>query len=219
MNTKTAGATNRAKSQQETHAALVKSGAALIAKNGYSGASVRDISSKAGFTQGAFYSNFASKDDLVFAIMRAQFQEAYISISKIENSQSESPAELAQEATAWLMDFFISDEKALLDTEIALHAIRDEKFASTYNELVAEHAQKMVSLLQKIADASELETCAPTEQVAKGMIALSRGLKLMAPRNDQNSIRDILHVFLEAIFQQSPDSDTGQKCISHSLNA
>jgi len=149
MNTILKPATSRAKSQQKTRKSLLKAGATLIARNGFSGASVRDIASLAGYTQGAFYSNFQSKDDLVFAIMRDMFQQAYETISSAEKSNSTSPADLAQDITTWLNDLCSSNEKAQLETEISLHAMRDEKFALSFYALLDDHSLKMTQILSE----------------------------------------------------------------------
>jgi AcrR family transcriptional regulator len=47
---------------------LVRSAAELFDRNGFSGATLEDVSRAAGVTKGAFYFHFASKDELVGAI-------------------------------------------------------------------------------------------------------------------------------------------------------
>ena len=42
----------------------------MFAERGIIGASVEEICEAAGFTRGAFYSNFADKDELVLALLR-----------------------------------------------------------------------------------------------------------------------------------------------------
>ncbi|SEK18241.1 TetR/AcrR family transcriptional regulator [Pacificibacter marinus] len=201
MNTILKPATSRAKSQQKTRKALLKAGATLIARNGFSGASVRDIASLAGYTQGAFYSNFQSKDDLVFAIMRDMFQQAYETITSAEKSNSTSPADLAQDITTWLNDLCSSNEKAQLETEISLHAMRDEKFALSFYALLDDHSLKMTQILEKIAHERQLELCVPVEKIGKGMIAMARGFNLMMPHRDPKVVSDTLQIFLEAVLQ------------------
>lgn len=205
MNTQTAPIKRRAESQQKTRDALLKAGADLIAQHGYAGASVRDIAGLAGYTQGAFYSNFQSKDDLVFAIMRDMFQQAYETILAAEIPHSTSPAALAHDVTLWLHDICSSDGEAQLETEINLHALRDEKFAQSYYALLDEHALKLTKMLEKIAHARQLELNAPIEKIAKGIMAMARGLKLMMPHRDPTDIAEILQIFLEAVLQPRPD--------------
>ena len=46
----------------------------VFADRGIIGASVEEICEAAGFTRGAFYSNFADKDALVLALIRASIR-------------------------------------------------------------------------------------------------------------------------------------------------
>ena len=59
----------RQQAQQETRARLIDAALNLIAEAGVGAASIRGICERAGFSQGAFYSNFASKDDLLLALV------------------------------------------------------------------------------------------------------------------------------------------------------
>jgi AcrR family transcriptional regulator len=49
----------------------------VFAESGFDGASVEAICERAGFTRGAFYSNFASKEELFFGLVQ-QVSEAKI---------------------------------------------------------------------------------------------------------------------------------------------
>jgi AcrR family transcriptional regulator len=198
----------RAISQQQTRDALTRAGAELIAKHGLSGASVRDISARAGFTQGAFYSNFQSKDDLLLEIMRSQFQYAYASMAVLSNDTTKSVTEVITEASQWLREICGSSEKAQLEVEISLHALRDPVFAESYYALLDEHAAKMAFIVQESADARQLKLCAPANQLAMGLIAMARGLKLMTPQNDPQLILSTLAIFMDSTMRpHSDDSD------------
>ena len=196
----------RAKSQQQTRDALTQAGAELIAQNGFAGASVRDIAARAGFTQGAFYSNFQSKDELVLAIMRDQFQFAYDSISLLAKDTSRPTCEMISEAATWLHDICGTNEKAQLDAEISLHALRDAEFAESYYALLDEHTAKMTVIVQEIADARQLNLRAPVGKIAMGMIAMARGLKLMTSRHDPQTIMGTLAIFLDSTMQPCADT-------------
>jgi AcrR family transcriptional regulator len=64
----TGAAQRRAKKAEETRAKLLDAAADVIAAKGYEGASMEDIAAAAGFTKGALYSHFSSKEDLLFAL-------------------------------------------------------------------------------------------------------------------------------------------------------
>ena len=54
----------------ETRARLLTAAAEVFAKKGYERASVDDVATRAGFTKGAVYWNFSSKEDLFLALVR-----------------------------------------------------------------------------------------------------------------------------------------------------
>ena len=53
-----------------TKTALVEAAADVFAKRGFEGASLEEIAEAAGFSRGAIYSNFGSKEDLMLAVRR-----------------------------------------------------------------------------------------------------------------------------------------------------
>jgi hypothetical protein len=59
------------RSRTATRARLLEGALEVFAERGFAGASVEDICDQAGFTRGAFYSNFGSKDELVLALFQA----------------------------------------------------------------------------------------------------------------------------------------------------
>ena len=55
--------------REETRQRLFEAAAAAFAEHGIGGASVEAITAAGGLTRGAFYSNFASKDELITAML------------------------------------------------------------------------------------------------------------------------------------------------------
>ncbi|GAA3530165.1 TetR family transcriptional regulator [Aeromicrobium flavum] len=58
----------RTRRREETRARLVRAAGELFDETGTTGAGVNDVCSRAGYTRGAFYSNFASMDELYLAV-------------------------------------------------------------------------------------------------------------------------------------------------------
>ena len=63
----------RAESQERTRQALVGAAAEVFGERGLHGASLDDVAARAGFTKGAVYSNFASKEELILEGFKASF--------------------------------------------------------------------------------------------------------------------------------------------------
>jgi AcrR family transcriptional regulator len=62
----------RAEQQQQTRTLLLAAASEVFAESGFEGASIDAITERAGFTRGAFYSNFASKEALLIALSEAR---------------------------------------------------------------------------------------------------------------------------------------------------
>ena len=62
--------TSRARpTREETRARIFEAAAGVFAEHGVPGATIEQIASAAGFTRGAFYSNFSRKDELAVAML------------------------------------------------------------------------------------------------------------------------------------------------------
>jgi AcrR family transcriptional regulator len=61
--------------RDDTRDRLFEAAARVFEEQGISGASIEDITSAAGFTRGAFYSNFKSKDELIIAMLEDHVEQ------------------------------------------------------------------------------------------------------------------------------------------------
>ena len=62
----------RAEAKARTRQQLLDAAARTFARKGYAGASVEEIAESAGYSTGALYSNFASKEQLFLELMSAR---------------------------------------------------------------------------------------------------------------------------------------------------
>ncbi|SDJ41209.1 MULTISPECIES: TetR/AcrR family transcriptional regulator [Nitrobacteraceae] len=62
--------------RDDTREKLFEAAARVCEEQGIGGASIEDIAAAAGFTRGAFYSNFKSKDELVIAMMEEHVEQS-----------------------------------------------------------------------------------------------------------------------------------------------
>ena len=67
----------RAEQQAATRAALIDAAAQVFAERGFTGASVEAIAARAGYTRGAFYSNFESKEELFAELLQERVYARY----------------------------------------------------------------------------------------------------------------------------------------------
>ena len=74
---------SREESRAQTRADLLTAARELFARQGFEGASVDQITDAAGFTRGAFYSNFDTKESLMVALIERCFAEDLSQLQKL----------------------------------------------------------------------------------------------------------------------------------------
>ncbi len=67
----------RGEKQAETRREILNAAAAVFIRSGFQGASVEEITAEAGFTRGAFYSNFESKEQLFVELLHDRVYQGY----------------------------------------------------------------------------------------------------------------------------------------------
>lgn len=70
----------RAERQAQTRQELLDAAALVFVRRGFHGSSVEEISAEAGYTRGAFYSNFKSKDEVLVELLRDRVYTGYTSM-------------------------------------------------------------------------------------------------------------------------------------------
>jgi len=130
-----------------TRDALLNAAAGVFAKKGVNGASMEEIAAEAGFTRGAIYFNFGSKDDLMLAVMERFTDRQFDRFSAVPRA-TDFQAD-AQDAAA-LMRETINLDLMPLELELRLSALRnpvargrlaasDRRISERAAELVAEY--------------------------------------------------------------------------------
>lgn len=67
----------RAERQEQTRQALLDAAARVFVRRGLQGSSVEEITAEAGYTRGAFYSNFSSKEELFVELLHQRVYTRY----------------------------------------------------------------------------------------------------------------------------------------------
>ena len=68
---------SRAESKAETRRRLLEAAAEVFNRHGFQGGSIEEICAEAGFTRGAFYSNFESKEQLFVELLHARVYDDF----------------------------------------------------------------------------------------------------------------------------------------------
>ncbi|PZP38741.1 MAG: TetR/AcrR family transcriptional regulator [Azospirillum brasilense] len=167
----------RKDTQRQTRDRLIAAAHSSIVEEGVAAMSIRNICSAAGHSQGAFYSNFASKDDLLVEILQSHIQDevtllrdlvAHCSGDDIEATLQVLAARLAK----------LADEAqwSLLSIELQLHARRDPAFAERHREGKAACYRMFGELVADLTQRFALRPTLPPMQTGIGLYTLWMGM-------------------------------------------
>jgi AcrR family transcriptional regulator len=169
----------RAEQRERTREALLDAGGRVFVERGFAGASVEAIAAEAGYTRGAFYSNFAGKEELFAELLQRRAFDAYRDIARQSAAGPElMPAREIGERTAAVQDHEGGRWLFRLWLEVLAHAGRDDGMRVLAAEFWREtRAIGEEQIARACAEAGREPPVAPRD-LASAMIALDLGLAL-----------------------------------------
>ncbi|MFN2545523.1 MAG: TetR/AcrR family transcriptional regulator [Actinomycetota bacterium] len=128
-----------------TRTALIEAAAEVFAERGLQGSSLDEIADRAGFTRGAIYSNFGSKEELLIAVLEwygVRTLEAFEAVSREEEWDP------ATGARTWSDVVHRDPRIALLHVEFELQAMRDPKFRDRLAKLHRDQVERIARFVE-----------------------------------------------------------------------
>jgi AcrR family transcriptional regulator len=183
---------------------LMHAATTVFAERGIIGASVEEICEAAGFTRGAFYSNFADKDDLVLALIQQGIQFQYAAAERAIGDMKNAPGDLdpAQLVSRVLADFQAAGqtgrEAVLTQQELMLHAARQPSLRGPYLEFADACASQISSLITDAMTHGKLEFTLPVADAMEMLMAAHAHMQVQSLFTGQPDSR-VLHTLLMSI--------------------
>jgi len=161
--------------RENTRTRLMDAAAEMFAEVGIDSASVEAVCERAGFTRGAFYSNFASKEELFLALC-ARSAEQTISavrerVTAIEDRGLDATGEVLQLVQGVLEVTGDDRLDVLLGAEIRLQALRNAEFAAAYLSSNQALGESVTQLVRDIAEARGLVLRVPAEAATELLLS------------------------------------------------
>ncbi|WP_460965231.1 TetR/AcrR family transcriptional regulator [Pedococcus soli] len=199
--------------REATRGRLLAAAEEVFAERGFHGASVEDLCERAHFTRGAFYSNFASKDELVLELYAAHASALRQRIAEV----AERPGLSLEQVLEAVFDVWTDDPESrrrwhLLTSEFALHALRDEEARAAWAGAQAAIRDELVALVDRIAAAQGLHPAVSTTDLVR-LISLvfqgGLGQHLLDPGSvPAGSLeREFLPLLIRAATSRDPRAD------------
>lgn len=162
------------KRRPQTRARLLEAALDVFAERGFHGASIEDICDRAGFTRGAFYSNFANKDELFLALFDAHAQRVVEQLRGIDPRQADGDVFATAVAAAIRPD---DDQRRwyLITSEFTLYAIRNPEAARTLADHEARLRDALAKLLGDLYAQAGYEPAVDLSDLARLVVAVTEG--------------------------------------------
>lgn len=167
--------------REATRQKLLDAAAEVFAEVGLDAASVEAVCDRAGFTRGAFYSNFETKDELFLELAGNVARERVAAVRgrvrELERSGAlEKASGDALEIIQQVLDISGDDRlNVLLMNEIRIHALRTPALAAAYLAQDDEMRESVAQIIDDIGRANVLRFRLPSDAAARLMLTVWEG--------------------------------------------
>ncbi len=201
----------RSARREATRERVLDAAREVFAERGVIGATVEDICARAGFTRGAFYSNFADKQELLDALVRRErgrlLELLTSNLTLAEDASRSGPQDEAAVFDTLVERFLasipIDRQLSLVQTELEIHAIRDPAASAAVRESDAEFQARLAQFIERgvaILDRELLVDAAEVGDAAMAIVARSVRRSLLRGEDDPDAMaREVLPGLLRGV--------------------
>ena len=194
----------QAKRTELTRRKLLAAAKQIFAKDGFEAARLEDIASVAGYTRGAFYANFDSKEDIFFALFEEWVRERIDLVTEALSRHKDPLEKLAA-----LRKHYAQQAKdrrlVLISLEFKLFALRHPeahaRLQNRHRRIRASFGELFSELLRPLGQT--LPIANPAASTCLGAVAQGLLLEhLVDPKTlSDGDVRHVLGLFFDSIFQ------------------
>ena len=172
----------RERRRELTRTALLESATEVFERRGFEGASLDEIAENAGFTRGAIYKNFESKEDLFFAVMD-HFNERAIAAFDDQIGETVEHPDFAALAHTWRR--LQRDWVHTLDAEFELYALRHPEVRERLRAHRERTIDRITEFMEEQQAAFHMKLPTPTRLVAEMFFAATLGISRFAENDER----------------------------------
>ena len=206
----TGSRTRQTERARTTRRKLLDAAKRIFALEGFEAARLEDIAAGAGYTRGAFYANFKSKEDIFFALFEEWVRERVESFTNALRRHSH-PAERLVALRTLYAELATDRRLVLISMEFKLFALRHPeahaRLRSRHRRIRASFSELFSELMGELG--KTIPIAYPAASACLG--AVSQGLlleHLLDPKTlSDGDIRHVLGLFFDSIFSSCARAD------------
>ncbi|WP_458042526.1 MULTISPECIES: TetR/AcrR family transcriptional regulator [Bacteria] len=170
--------------REATRQRLLDAAAQVFAEVGLDAASVEAVCERAGYTRGAFYSNFETKEELFLELAGRVARDRVAAVRARVGELEHAPAPPGADAFSIVQEVLdvSNDDRfgVLLMSEIRIHALRNRSIADAYLAQETEMIASVAQIIDDIVRARRLTLRVPAEEAARLMLMAWEGASVRA---------------------------------------
>lgn len=186
---------------EHTRSLLLDAAEEVFAEKGFTSATLDDIAHAAGYTKGAIYKHFATKEDLFLAVSDRYWRRYFDNFAEVMSTSKQiGPRELDEIAQRWRqLSHDRGAEHAALGHEFSLYLLRNpdarERVAVKRSEVVEQLAKFVVAGIDRLG----LTLLIPPVTFAQVLVATSDAVVLGSELDDVDLYRPIVEMYTSVI--------------------
>jgi AcrR family transcriptional regulator len=201
----------RREKQKRTRQSLLRAAAKLFCKRGLDGASIDEVAQAAGYTKGAFYANFKSKEELFLVMLDERFAEELDRLDRAL-SGTQAPEDEARAAAVDFVHAATDQDWPKLYFQFVAHAARNEEFRQ---ELATRHRAmraRLSEILERWKRGTGKQPPIPIDQITAMMSFMADGFlvdRIVEPELSEDLYATMVGVFLRGLEAMAVDQEAG----------
>jgi AcrR family transcriptional regulator len=197
---------SREDSREQTTQRLLDAAQKLIAKKGLEAASVENIAAAAGYSRGAFYSNFSSKDELFIELLRREHEKVTAEFNALRSSAL-SVDQVQRRIRELYGQIYRDNESCMNWTEARMLAARDARFRAKLDTLMTQKRGQIAEFIEYFYSRVGVVPPVSPEKIAMGFMSLAEGVKLFMLSSPAEmtpaTAESLLTLFVDSIMQRA----------------
>ena len=191
----------REQSRDQTRQRLLDAAQSIFLTKGFVAASVEDIAELAGYSRGAFYSNFASKSELFLQLLKRDHENVMGDMRAIFEA-GETRQQMEDSVLHYYSTHFRDNECFLLWMEAKLQAARDPEFRVGFIACMGDLREATTEYIRQFSERVGTPLPLPARELAIGLLALSDGMQFSFAFDPQNVSAETTESVLAGFFRR-----------------
>ncbi|MEI3614072.1 TetR/AcrR family transcriptional regulator [Pseudogracilibacillus sp. SO30301A] len=170
----------REESKQQTRKELLEVASEMFAKQGFYSTSVDQIAEEAGYSKGAIYSNFGSKDDLFLSVFKENQKEDLQSLEAIAEEYDSLDEFINMIENNHQYERKENQDWSILKLEFLLYAMRDDSVSKKLAPILEESRSQMTNILKAFYQPDDQKRLVSIDKLAFLLLSLDIGIGIQS---------------------------------------